>query len=126
MTTRKNEGLPWERCKEEGAFRKGKWGICCFTVIEETTLLLRYYSRACSIHVGLEHVRYIVGGQIHNTRYVKKKKKTCTKIRGSIVGSDYYAPNVPLLIVYFLQQISKVGYGAQIISFERKGAQCYS
>ena len=42
------------------------------------------------------------------------------------MGSDYYAPNVPLLIVYFLQQISKVGYGAQIISFERKGAQCYS
>ena len=31
-----------------------------------------------------------------------------------------------VLNTYFLQHISKVGYGAHIISFERKGAQCYS
>ena len=30
-----------------------------------------------------------------------------------------------MLFWYFLQQRSKVGYGAQIMYFERKGAQCY-
>ena len=37
--------------------------------------------------------------------------------------SRYYSKRGQLK--YFLQHISKVGYGAQIISFERKGAQCY-
>ena len=56
---RVNEGLQWER-GDTRSLQEGQVGhsMCWLRVIEER--VLRYYNRGYAIHVGLEHVRYIV------------------------------------------------------------------
>ena len=51
-----------------GAFQGEKREFCCFRVIEEGLLLLRY--TRYSIQVGMEHVQYIAGGGTLLKHYV--------------------------------------------------------